>query len=152
VVVTSAPSANQVKNILWKEIRRAHGRPGCPATSRSPRSRSGSWNGEVIAFGRKPADYADPDEAMTRFQGIHAKHVLVILDEGSGIPEWLASAAEDLVTNEYSRVLIIGNPTNPASYFAKVSKPGSLYHKIKISAWDLPAYTGEYVPRRSPTG
>jgi hypothetical protein len=27
-----------------------------------------------------------------------------------------------------------------------VSKPGSDYHRIKISAFDLPCYTGEYVP------
>jgi hypothetical protein len=146
VVVTSAPSANQVKNILWKEIRRAHVKAGLPGYITQSEVPEWKLEGEVVAFGRKPADYADPDEARTRFQGIHAKHVLVVLDEGSGIPEWLAGAAEDLATNEYSRVLMIGNPTNPASYFAQVSKPGSEYHKIKISAFDLPAYTGEYVP------
>jgi hypothetical protein len=146
VVVTSAPSSNQVKNILWKEIRRAHVKAGLRGHITHSEVPEWKINGEVVAFGRKPADYVDPDEARTRFQGIHAAHVLVILDEGSGIPEWLAGAAEDLAVNEQSRILLIGNPTNPTSYFAKVSQPASLYHRIRISAWDLPAYTGEYVP------
>jgi hypothetical protein len=145
-VVTSAPSANQVKNILWKEIRRAHTKSGLPGYITQGEIPEWKLDGEVVAWGRKPADYTDPDEARTRFQGIHSKHVLVVLDEGSGIPAWLAGAAEDLVTNENSRILIIGNPTNPASYFAEVSKPGSDYHRIKISAFDMPWNTGEYVP------
>jgi hypothetical protein len=145
-VVTSAPSQNQVKNILWMEVRRAWRKTGMPGYITESEIPEWKLNGEVIAFGRKPADYADPDQAMTTFQGIHAKHVLVLLDEGSGIPDWLATAAENLTTNEFSRVLIIGNPDNPASYFAKVSGPGHLYHRIRISAWDLPAYTGEEVP------
>lgn len=146
-VVTSAPSQNQVKNILWKEIRRAWIKTGLPGHITESEVPEWKLNGEVIAFGRKPADYKDPDQAMTTFQGIHAKHVLVLLDEGSGIPDWLATAAENLATNEFSRILIIGNPDNPASYFAKVSGPGQLYHRIRISAWDLPAYTGEEVPQ-----
>jgi hypothetical protein len=146
MVVTSAPSQNQVKNILWKEIRRAQAKCGLPGTITQSEVPEWKLGGETIAFGRKPADYADPDQAMTTFQGIHATHVLVLLDEGSGIPNWLATATENLVTNENSRVLIIGNPDNPASYFAEVSKPDGGYHRIRISAWDLPAYTGEYVP------
>jgi hypothetical protein len=147
MVVTSAPSQNQVKNILWKEINRAKEKVGLPGYI--TRSEIPEWkddSGEVVAWGRKPADYADPDKAMTAFQGVHAKHVLVLLDEGSGIPDWLATAAENLVTNEHSRVLIIGNPDNPSSYFARMSKPASGYHRIRIRAWDLPAYTDEYVP------
>jgi hypothetical protein len=146
VVITSAPSGNQVKNILWKEIRRAHAKAGLEGYITGSEIPEWKMNGEVVAFGRKPADYKDADQASTSFQGIHAKHVLVILDEGSGIPDWLANATESIVTNEYSRVLIIGNPDNPNSYFARMSKPGSGYHNIKISAWDLPAFTGEPVP------
>ena len=146
-VVTSAPSQNQVKNILWKEIRRAWRKTDLPGYITESEVPEWKLNGEVIAFGRKPADYKDPDQAMTTFQGIHAKHVLVLLDEGSGIPEWLATAAENLATNEHSRILIIGNPDNPASYFARVSGPGQGYHRIRISAWDLPAFTGEEVPQ-----
>jgi hypothetical protein len=146
VVITSAPSQNQVKNILWKELRRAHDAAGLDGYITQSEIPEWKLGGEVVAFGRKPADYVDPDQAATSFQGIHAEHVLVILDEASGIPEWLATATENLVTNEFSRVLMIGNPDNPNSYFARMSKPGSGYNAIRISAWDLPAYTGEPIP------
>jgi hypothetical protein len=146
MIVTSAPSGNQVKNILWKEIGRAHRRANLPGYITGGEVPEWKVNGEVVGFGRKPADYTDSDKAMTSFQGIHAKHVLVILDEGSGIPEWLANATETLITNENCRFLIIGNPDNPNSYFARQFKPNSGFNKISIRAWDLPAYTGERVP------
>jgi len=145
-VITSAPSGNQVKNILWQEIRRAHRRAGLDGYITQGEIPEWKMNGEVVGFGRKPADYVDADQAATSFQGIHAEHVLVILDEASGIPDWLATATENLVTNEFSRVLMIGNPDNPNSYFARMSKPGGGYNAIRITAWDLPAYTGEPVP------
>jgi hypothetical protein len=37
---------------------------------------------ELVAYGRKPADY-DP----AAFQGIHARYVLVIIDEAGGVPK-----------------------------------------------------------------
>ncbi|WP_448640271.1 hypothetical protein [Geodermatophilus sp. URMC 63] len=42
-----------------------------------------------MAYGRKPADY---DQAA--FQGIHAKYVLVVLDEADGIPKSLFDAVD----------------------------------------------------------
>lgn len=144
-VVTSAPSAHQVKSILWREIKRRQrkGRlDGHISESEVP-----EWkiNGEQVAFGRKPADYVDEDKAATSFQGIHARSVLVILDEACGIPKWLWTAAESLITNEHSRMLAIGNPTDPASEFAAVCMHRD-WHTIHISAFDLPAYTGEFAP------
>jgi hypothetical protein len=143
--ITSAPTSHQVRTILWREIRRAKklsSMPGKISQGQVPEWKIGD---EIVAFGRKPADYLDPMEAAAAFQGIHALNLLVVLDEGSGIPDWLADATENLITNENSRLLIIGNPDNPISYFAKSFRPGSGFNKIKISAFDTPAYTGEKV-------
>lgn len=137
-VVTSAPTHHQVRAILWREIGRMH-RKG---SLRGKVNQTEWWiGGEMVAFGRKPADY-DPDA----FQGIHARYVLVILDEANGIPKALWDAAESLATNEDSRILAIGNPDTPSSEFAQVCKPTSGFHKIKISADDTPNFTGEWVP------
>jgi hypothetical protein len=144
-VVTSAPTSHQVRTILWREIRRAKklsDMPGKITQGQVPEWRIAD---ELVAFGRKPADYLDPVEASAAFQGIHAQNLLVVLDEGSGIPDWLAMATETLITNETSRLLIIGNPDNPLSYFAKCFKPASGFHTITITAFDTPAYTGEPV-------
>jgi hypothetical protein len=143
--ITSAPTSHQVRTILWREIRRAKKHADLPGKISQGQVPEWKLNDEIVAFGRKPADYLDPMEAAAAFQGIHALNLLVVLDEGSGIPDWLADACENLITNENSRLLIIGNPDNPMSYFAKAFRPGSGFNKIKISAFDTPAFTGEPV-------
>lgn len=137
-VVTSAPTFAQVRAILWRYIRRTHRRGKLAG-----RVNQTEWHmaDELVAFGRKPADH---DESA--FQGIHARYVLVILDEACGIPEQLWIAADALTTNADCRILAIGNPDNPGSYFRKVCAPGSGWNVIGISAFDSPNLTGEEVP------
>lgn len=132
--VTTAPTAPQVSAILWREIRRAHrkGRLRGYITQGSVPE----WkldDGEIIGYGRKPAD---TDQAA--FQGIHAKYVLVVVDEACGVPRQLFDAVDALATNEHARVLAIGNPDDPASHFAEVCKPGSGWHVIRIDGLCTP--------------
>lgn len=137
-VVTSAPTFAQVRAILWRYIRQVHKKAGLPG-----RVNQTEWllDDELVAFGRKPADH---DESA--FQGIHARRVLVVLDEACGIPEQLWVAADALTTNDGCRILAIGNPDNPATKFQRVCQPTSGWHTIGISAFDSPNLTGEDVP------
>lgn len=139
-VVSTAPSAAQVEAILWREIARAHNRGNLPGRILSGSVPQWKIGAEIVGYGRKPADYR-----QDAFQGIHAKYVLVIMDEADGIPASLFDSVDALVTNEYSRVLAIGNPDDPASKFEKVCRPGSGWNLIHISAFDTPAFTGEPV-------
>lgn len=146
-VVTTAPTWQQVHAILWREMRQAkskrnlRGRTTLDARWYIGGSRAGDEDEQLVAFGRKPADY---DQAA--FQGIHAKYVLVIIDEASGIPKLLYDAVDSLATNRFARVLAIGNPDDPASEFANICRPGSGWNVIPVSAFDTPAFTGEEVP------
>jgi hypothetical protein len=137
-VVTTAPTTPQVKAVLWREINRAH-RKGALLG----RTNLTEWyiNEEIVAYGRKPAD-TDP----TAFQGIHARYVLVLIDEACGVPEQIFTAANSLVANELGRMLAIGNPDDPGSYFARVCQPASGWHVISIDAFETPNFTGEAVP------
>lgn len=144
--VTTAPTAPQVEAILWREINAAHvkGRlPGRITGGSIPKWKSAS--GELLGYGRKPQDLKSEEEAMQAFQGIHARYVLVVLDEACGIPKWLWNAVETIATNQYARVLAIGNPDNPDSQFRECFKPGSGWARHKIAASDTPAWTGEPV-------
>lgn len=134
-VVTTAPTFAQVRAILWREIRRAHQRGDLPG-----RVNQTEWwiDGEIVAYGRKPADY---DEHA--FQGIHARYVLVILDEACGIPRSLWTAVETLATNEHSRVLAIGNPDSPLSQFKRICEDGSGWHVIHVDGLASPNFTDE---------
>lgn len=137
-VVSTAPTFAQVRAILWREIGRAHRKGELVG-----RVNQTEWHigPEIVAFGRKPAD-TDP----AAFQGIHARYVLVIIDEACGVPETLWAAVDALVTNEDCRVLAIGNPDDPVAHFAKVCRPGSGWNVIHIDGLDTPNLSGEPVP------
>lgn len=143
-LVTSAPSWPQVQAILWREIRRAHrlGKlPGRITLECQWHMGEGRSDEELIGMGRKPADYNE-----NAFQGLHARYILIILDEAGGIPVSLWTAVMTLMTNDNARLLVIGNPDDPGSYFANVCKPSSAFNVITISAFDTPNFTGEFVP------
>jgi hypothetical protein len=144
--VTTAPTAPQVEAILWREINTAHVKgklPGRITGGSIPKWKAPS--GELLGYGRKPQDLKSEEEAMQAFQGIHARYVLVILDEACGIPTWLWNAVETIATNQFARVLAIGNPDNPDSHFKECFFPGSGWARHKIAAVDTPAWTGEKV-------
>jgi hypothetical protein len=139
-VVTTAPTWKQVNSILWREMRKAHRKGSLPGRI----NLDAEWyvgSDELVGFGRKPADY---DQAA--FQGIHALNVLVLIDEGCGVPKSLYEAADSLATNRRARVVAIGNPDDPASYFEEICRPASGWNVVQISAFDTPAFTEEEVP------
>lgn len=152
LVVSSAPLQHQVNTIVWKNLAGVKQVAGLPGTitglkgNATPEWHVGPPGAEtLVGFGRKPADLKNLDQARQAFQGQHARYILVILDEATGIPSWLWEAADSLLSNEAARILAIGNPDDAASQFAKeCDSPDA--NVIRISAWDTPAFTGEWVP------
>ncbi len=136
-IISTAPSGPQVRAVLWRELNMAARKGHVPGVINQV---TWSIDGRLVAMGRKPDDYA-PDA----FQGIHAEHVLVVIDEANGIPKSLWMAALSLATSSESRVVAIGNPDNPMSFFAEVSKPGSGWATMNIGYADTPNFTGEEV-------
>lgn len=137
-VVTTAPTDKQVRAVLWREINRLHTKLGL-----SGRTNLTEWyiGKEMVAFGRKPADH-DP----AAFQGIHARYMLVILDEACGVPKELWDAASTLGANVHARVLAIGNPDDATGEFFDNCKPGSGWNVLGIGYDQTPNFTGEPVP------
>lgn len=141
-VVTTAPTAYQVRAVLWREINRVHARGKLGG-----RTNQTEWfmvspfgKEEQVAIGRKPDEYTQGS-----FQGIHQKYLLFILDEACGVPLPLWVEGESLIANDYSKILAIGNPDDPSTEFGKACKPGSDYNVIQISAFDTPNFTGESI-------
>ncbi len=136
--VTTATTYTQVRAILWRELRRAHVAAQLPG-----RLNQTEWylDGELVAMGRKPSDY-NPEG----FQGIHARYVLVVIDEAAGVPESIFRAANSLAANEHCRILAIGNPDDPGSYFASICQPDSGWHVITVNGLASPNFTDEPIP------
>lgn len=154
-VITTAPTQMQVKGILWVEINQLKAMAN-NTTNLAAQTTTGTnnnplpgrtnqtewWLGSYLAgVGRKPSDY-NP----TAFQGLHARYMLIIIDEASGVPTQIIEAVETLATNQHAKILMIGNPDDPTSMFAAIhANPASYgYHTIKIAAWDTPNFTSEH--------
>lgn len=145
-IVTTAPTAAQVQAILWREIQQAHTRGGLPGRI----TMDAHWyfriagKDQLVGFGRKPAD-TNP----TAFSGIHARYVLVIIDEAGGVPKALFDAVDSLATNAHARVLAIGNPDDAQSHFAKVCGTGKERWDsvLAVNAFDSPNFTEQEVAK-----
>lgn len=134
IVLTTAPTDRQVKGILWKEIRKSFQRAKYPLGG-DILTQELKLDADWFAWGFTAPDY-DPD----RFQGFHEIHILVVVDEASGVSEEIFEGIDGVLTSEHARLLLIGNPTNPSGKFAKAFKtPG--VSKISISAFDTPNFT-----------
>lgn len=142
-VVTTAPTGDQVKAILWSEINGAFAKAQARGNPFPGRINEVEWKlgKQLIAFGRKPSDY-NPHA----FQGIHAKYVLVILDEACGVNKQFWTAASAIATGEHCRIVAVGNPDDPGSQFARVCASEDRWNTIRISAFDTPNFTGEPIP------
>jgi hypothetical protein len=139
-VVSTAPSAAQVAAIMWREVGKIHRSAGL--IGKINRAGYPQWfiDGELVGYGRKPADYED-----SAFQGIHAEHILVVIDEACGVSQSIYDAVDSLATNEDARVLAIGNPDDATSHFRKVCEPDSGWNVIHLDALRSPNMTHERV-------
>lgn len=152
-VATTAPSADQVSAIIFREIKRLHilakqrakdfDDPTIALPGRV--TEANEWKIEVdgqsvlVAKGRKPPDNKSEDA----FQGIHADYVLAIGDEACGLTESMIDGLDNITSNRTSRRLLIGNPTNPGSHFGKIFKDDTgAWNLISISVFDNPNFHG----------
>ena len=139
VVVSTAPTYEQVNKILWRYIRQHWGKHELMGRV----TQDDEWKdskGEVVAWGRKPAD-----TNTQGFQGIHsAGGVLAVIDEACGINETIFTGVEAITTGNLDRILAIANPDVPNSEFGRIFlKNDPAWHKITISAFDTPNFTEE---------
>lgn len=134
IVITTAPTDRQVRGILWKEIRLAHQRALSPMGGKLL-TQELKWADDWWIWGFTAPDY-DPD----RFQGFHEEHILVIVDEASGVSKAIYDGISGILSSDQARILRIGNPTDPSGEFAQ-SFNSKYTTKIRISAFDTPNFT-----------
>jgi hypothetical protein len=132
-VITTAPTERQVKGVLWGEILRAHKSSGYPLggdpTAMQLRIEPDWW-----CWG-----FTAPDWDESRFQGFHAPHILVVVDEASGISAALMDQIDSLLAGGHARKLLIGNPVISGCSFER-DCASSKVNTIPISAWDTPNF------------
>jgi phage terminase large subunit len=144
-VITTAPTWNQVEQQLWREVRaavaKAHQKGHeLAAEIPEPTATKLELGDQWFAIGLSTNE---PE----RFQGHHADHLLLIVDEASGVDERIYEAAEGFLTAEGSRILLLGNPTRIGGQFHRAfTTERADWRTIHITTFDTPNYTGEQVP------
>lgn len=134
LVINTAPTHRQVENQFWRNLRRAHKTAKIKLGGKLLKTMlSVDEDWFAIGFSTK-----DGDGAMEAFQGWHAKNMLIIVDEASGVHPKIFEAIEGAMAGGATvRLVLIGNPTRNSGEFANTFKD-SLYNKIHISAFDIP--------------
>jgi len=131
LVITTAPTEHQVRDVLWREIRRAY------------RGHESLIEGKLLRTSLELGDkhYAQglSTDLPERFQGFHEGHILFVVDEASGVREGIFEAIEGSMTSADAKMLLLGNPTSLAgTFYEAFHRRRELWHTIHISAFDTP--------------
>lgn len=139
-VITTAPTFNQVKNILWAEMRAAYSASRIPLGGQMNLT---EWrlDDDWFAIGFTPRNELSGEKGQgtqSSFQGFHARGgLLVVFDEATGIPKAIWDMAEGLMTQAFVKFVAIGNPTSRSSEFYRCFSSAA-WHKVKLSCFDSP--------------
>ena len=133
IVITTAPSERQVKELLWREIRHLYMPHRDKIGGKLTRTR--------LDFAPNRYAYGFSTNTEDRFQGFHSGNILVIVDEASGVDEFIYYAIDGILTTQNAKLLMIGNPHGLAgTFYDAFHKNRSQYHTVHISAFDTPAF------------
>lgn len=136
-IITTAPTFRQVKLLLWSEIRTGYFKSKTPLGGQMNLT---DWkiDDDWFSIGFTSEVSAGTESADSTFQGFHAKHILVIFDEATGVAPKVWSMVEGLLTSGYIiRFVCIANPTSRASNFYNCFKLSN-WHTESINCFDSP--------------
>jgi len=111
IVLSTAPTFQQVAELLWREVANAH--------SRAKFNLGGRLLQTKYELGPKWFATGITSDDPVNYQGFHAGAILVILDEADGIKKEVWNALEGVLTSGNAKLLAIGNPLDPTSQFAE---------------------------------
>jgi hypothetical protein len=138
--ITTAPTARDVEDLLWREIRvlRA-GRGGFRGASAPLLKSSDSHYAKGFTASKGES-----------FQGRHLKHMLFIFDEAIGVrPIFWETTRSMFKPDGFHYWLAIGNPTDTSSQMYAEELRGG-WHLVQMSALDHPNLQAELDGREPP--
>ncbi len=143
LVITTAPTEHQVRDVMWREIRRAY------------RGHEDLIDGTLLRTSLELGDkhYANglSTNAPDRFQGFHQDNILFVVDEAPGVAEEIFEAIEGSMTSARARMLLLGNPTaRSGTFYEAFHGRRELWSTFHISAFDTPNFQGPNAQEKDP--
>lgn len=138
-VPATAPTSGQMHDVLWKELSL------WIARIKPDRAKEVfEWQHDYIRMKYDPETWFARAKTSTKenteaLAGVHSDHVLIAVDEASGVPEQVFNTAEGALTSGNVFVIMISNPTRTVGYFF------DSHHK-NADDWQTFEFTCEQTP------
>lgn len=112
-ILCTAPTKHQLHDILWAEVSK---------WKRNSKSldEDFEWTSEKIYLKGSQEEWfaiARTSNKPDALQGTHAEHVLIIIDEASGVPDIVFEPVLGSMSTIDAKLLMCGNPTQLAGFF-----------------------------------
>lgn len=133
LVITTAPTLRQVKNVLWAEARRIFNKNSLPGTMLTLDYKVNDFcysNGFTGAKGNESG-----------IAGVHYENLLAIIDEANGVDASIDEGVQSMVSGANNRLLRISNPLiSYTSFYYACKSEGD----ITLSCFDHPNVSWMY--------
>jgi hypothetical protein len=121
LVLFTAPTQRQVEQLLWPEIvRRLKDQKLMPPDEPLGKPEWNREGGSLFGFATNQPE---------RMQGFHARDLLIVVDETSGMTAELLEAMEAVALGANNYIFAIGNPNEPFSPFYNLTLTPSWRHE-----------------------
>lgn len=144
-VACTAPSADQMYDVLWKELKKWIDRMPKPIADLY------AWESSHIRIRESPQTWfarakTSSKENTEALAGVHADWVLIGADEASGIEEPIFETMEGALTSGNTLVFLISNPTRSLGYFYDTHhKDADRWQAYVFSSLESPRVDQKYV-------
>ena len=130
LVIVTGPTQTLLGSVTWKEIRRAIEGSSLPIKPRI----SGGIKASPAMVEIKPGWHAlgYSTTSVERASGQHARDLLVIVEEASGVEEEIWDALESL---KYDRLIAIGNPIRAEGRFVDLIRQADSDRAAGVPSW-----------------
>ena len=156
-VPCTAPTAHQLKDILWGELSKWR-RQGDAQSARRGDPPALYLSNLFHLTQDRLYDLVAPEWAATArtarkespeaLQGYHAQYLLYVIDEASGVEEAIYEAAEGALSTPDARVLLLGNPTRTSgTFYASHHKDRARFTALHFRSQDSPLVDPGYRER-----
>ena len=143
-VIATAPTAAQLNKILWSEISRWYSRSNLL-------KELFDFQKTAIYFREAPARWFAVARTAARaenFAGYHEEHILIVMDEASGIADEIYETAQGALTTPDAKLLLCGNPTQRTGFFFRAFHDDrDQYATMKVACADSDKVSAEYIER-----
>ncbi len=132
------PTQRQVQEIVWQEMREAY--------AAAPGVLSGRMFSSKYRIDEERFALGFSTNNALNIQGFHSEQLLVVVTEAHAMPQAQMDAIKRL---QPDRLLLVGNAlSRDGEFYDSHHAKQHLYHRMAVSAFDTPNFTGEDGGRR----